>query len=279
MRSVVGKIRRIAWSAILAFLILLFGQGVWGALLFASLNRGSLAVLISFAIMAVVLWLMWSYLGGRWWPRGTTQIRHRYRRANPVSATTFFAAFLAGVLAIVALAGYWIVFCQVVRTPPNLLPDMSQYPALTITLVLVMSSLVSPITEEIGFRGYCQQILEQEFNGPFAICISSFFFMLAHGTHGWFLSKLTVYFLVGVTFGLIAYLANSILTSIPVHIVGDLSFFIFIWPHDSTRRLITEGGADSWFWIHLVQAILFTVLSIVAFKRLARITGRSTSHT
>jgi hypothetical protein len=82
--------------------------------------------------------------------------------------------------------------------------------------------------------------------------------------------KLLVYFLVGLAFGTIAFLTNSILSTIPVHIVGDLVFFTLIWPHDATRRLVTEGGADGWFWIHLAQAAIFTTLAILGFQRLAR---------
>jgi membrane protease YdiL (CAAX protease family) len=170
---------------------------------------------------------------------------------------------------VIALAGYWIVFFQIVRTPPNALPDISGYPWLTIVLALAMASLVSPIVEEAGFRGYGQQILEREFSGAAAVFISSVLFMLAHANHGWFWPKLSVYFLAGVLFGAIAYLTNSIRASIPVHIVADATFFSLIWPHDATRRLITEGGADGWFWIHVAQAGICTILSFLILRQLA----------
>lgn len=96
--------------------------------------------------------------------------------------------------------------------------------------------------------------------------------MLFHLNQGLEWPKLLVFYLVGVTFGAIAYLANSILASIPVHMLGDLTFFIFIWPRDAARRLIWETGADHWFWTHVAQAIVFTGLAILAFRRLARVT-------
>ena len=68
----------------------------------------------------------------------------------------------------------------------------------------------------------------------------------------------------------IVYLTNSIIASVPVHIVGDLVFFTLIWPHDASRRLVTEGGADLWFWVHIAQAAIFTALTLLAFGRLAR---------
>jgi hypothetical protein len=52
--------------------------------------------------------------------------------------------------------------------------------------------------------------------------------------------------------------------------VGLLIFFTLIWPHDATRRMVWDAKADNWFWIHLAQAIAFTVLAIFAFQRLAR---------
>jgi len=83
--------------------------------------------------------------------------------------------------------------------------------------------------------------------------------------------KLLFYFLVGVVFGATAYLTNSILPAILVHMLGLLIFFTLVWPHDPTRRLVGEGGADAWFWIHAAQAIIFTVQAILAFLRLAKI--------
>ena len=71
--------------------------------------------------------------------------------------------------------------------------------------------------------------------------------------------------LVGVVFGAIALLTNSILTTLPVHIVGDVTFFVLIWPRDAARVLVTEGGADQWFWVHAMQAIVFTLLALVGF--------------
>jgi hypothetical protein len=59
------------------------------------------------------------------------------------------------------------------------------------------------------------------------------------------------------------------LTSLPVHVLGDLTFFILIWPRDSRRVLVTAGGADKWFWIHVAQAIVFATLALMAFRRLA----------
>jgi hypothetical protein len=87
-------------------------------------------------------------------------------------------------------------------------------------------------------------------------------------TQGFLFPKLFVYFLAGVAIGVPAYLTKSILPGIAVHIIADLTFFTLIWPHDTTRRLVVEGGADAWFWIHVAQAVIFTALAVAAFSRL-----------
>ncbi len=265
MPSLRQKIASVLLSAVLAFLILMAGQVPWSVLLALNFRNRASAVPWSVAVMAVVLWLMWQYLGGKGWPHSTSEKRRRLLRANPVPPKTFVLSFLCGMLAVVALAGYWIVFFQLVKTPANVLADASRYPLLTVILVTAMSSLVSPVSEEIAFRGYAQQILESRFHGGAAVTLSSLLFMLAHANHGLYWPKLTVYFLVGVVFGAIALLTNSILTTLPVHIVGDVTFFVLIWPRDAARVLITEGGADKWFWVHAMQAIVFTLLALVGF--------------
>jgi membrane protease YdiL (CAAX protease family) len=256
-------------AALFAFLILFVGQTVWGALLAANFKNSTRALPWCVAVMAVVLWLFWRYLGGRWPPRSNSATRRRYLRANPVCPAVFALSVLAGLLAMIALAGYWIVFFQLSKTPPNVLDDPSKYHLLSVVLLVAMASLVSPIVEEIAFRGYCQQILEHHFSGVTAILLSSFFFMLAHANHGLYWTKLSVYFLAGVVFGVIARLTNSILTSLPVHIVGDLTFFLLIWPRDAGRVLVSAGGADQWFWVHVAQAVVFSVAAILVFYRLA----------
>jgi len=274
MHSLSGRIMAVAWSGILGFLILVFGAGVWAALVASNL-RTSPALPWAVPVMALVLWLMWQYLGGKYWPRSTSQARPRYLRANRVSAPVLGWALLAGAMSIAAFAGYWIVMFQLVKMPGNVLPDFSRYPLPTVALMIVMGSLAAPLTEEPAFRGYCQVILEREFRGPIAVVISSVLFALAHGpTQGFLWPKLLFYFFVGVAFGATAYLTNSILPAIPVHVVGLLIFFTLVWPHDANRRLLWQGGGDAWFWIHAAQTLIFTALAILAFLRLARVTER-----
>lgn len=269
------------WAVVRAFLlsslITLAGAGIWNALLFANLKVGP-AIPWSVVVMAGVLWLLWRYLDGAWWPRRTASARHSLLRATLVSRRMFGWAWLAGGLALVALVGVWIVLVELTGAGGNpTLSTYAAYPPLTVTLALLMGSVVSPLTEEAAYRGYAQVILERVFPAMAAVTLSSIFFALWHGpTQGFLWPKLLFYFLVGLTFGATAYLTNSILPAILVHMAGDLTFFFLIWPHDATRPSVRQVGPDVSFWLAVAQAIIFTALAILAFSRLARLSRVAT---
>ena len=276
-RSLGVRIRTIAGFGLLAFAITTLAGGIWSALLVLNLGT-SAAVPWSVPVMALLLWLAWSYLGGRWWPRTTFAVRRHYLRANKRSLQVHLLGGLAGGLSVIALAGIWIVFFRLVKLPPNAFSDLSRYPRITVALMIVMGSLVSPFMEEASFRGYFQVALERHFRAPAAVAIASVVFALAHGpTQGFLWPKLLFYFLVGISFGVIAYLTDSILPALPVHFVALLFFFTLIWPHDAARPLVTQSGTDAWFWIHAAQAIVGTGLTVWSYLWLARVCRRDAS--
>jgi membrane protease YdiL (CAAX protease family) len=272
LRSVPPIAAQVGLAGLLGFLVAGVGSVSWGGLLVANLKT-SPAIPWSVPAMAVVLWLMWRYLGGRWPPRSTAARRRSLLRSRLVPASAFAWGILAGLLALVALAGLWIVLDQLTGAGGNpTLSVLTPYPPLVVALGIAMGSLVSPLTEEAAFRGYSQVWLERRVPAVLAVAFSSVFFALWHGpTQGFFWSKLLFFFLVGVVFGTTAYLTNSVLPAIPVHIVGDVTFFTLIWPQDHARLLVWQHGADVWFWLHAAQVLLFGALAAVAFRQLARL--------
>ena len=134
-----------------------------------------------------------------------------------------------------------------------------------------MASLVSSIAEEIGIRGYFQSTLEAKTTAMLAVIIPTLAIAPGHGlTQGFVWPILLFYFLADTTFGMMVYFTNSILPGILVHAVGLLIFFTLIWPFDATRKTILQAGADAWFWLHIAQIIVFALISLSAFIRLAK---------
>jgi membrane protease YdiL (CAAX protease family) len=274
MHALSSRIPAVVWSGVLAFVLTVVAGGIWTVLLISNIAT-SPAIPWAVVVMALLLWLMWQYLGGKWGPQSTSEARRRYLRATPVSRLVFAWALMAGLLSIVALVGYWIVLFQLVKIPDRVLPNFTGYPLLTVTLVLVMASLVSSLAEEVGFRGYFQGILENKVSGPVAIVIMSLVIAPAHGlTQGFVWPILLWYFFADVMFGAMAYLTKSILPGIVVHSIGLLIFFTLVWPDDAQRRLVWETGANTGFWLTVAQAIVFSTLAILAFRQLARVTRR-----
>lgn len=269
MRSRNPRTPTIIWAGVLAFGLTIVAGGVWTALLIANLATTP-AIPWAVAVMAVLLWLMWWYLGGHGGPRSTKQARSRALRARRVPVPVFAWAMIAGLLSIVALAGLWFVLFQLANLPPRSLTDYSKYPALTIALVLVMASLVSALAEEAGFRGYFQGMLERRMGALAAILIAALVIAPAHAlTQGFVWPTLLFYLCVDILFGTMAYLTQSIIPGTIVHVIGLLTFFTLVWSGDAMRQVITLGDATTWFWIHTAQVIIFATLAIVAFRQLA----------
>lgn len=272
-RTRTSAVRSIAVAALASFGVAALGTITWGPLL-ALNERLTPTVPWSVPAEGLALVLIWSWLGGRWRPARWAAARRRLLRSRIVSPAAFAWAAVAGGLSLVALAGLWIVLVRVTGVGGNpTLPSAARYPAFVFAALIVMGSLVSPLTEEAAFRGYGQVLLERRFPPVAAVALSSLFFALYHGpTQGFQPSKVAFYFVVGVVFGTIAYLTDSVLPAIPVHLAGDLLFFTSIWPQDAGRTLVWTHGADLGFWLNAAQVLVFGALAWLAFRRLRAVT-------
>jgi membrane protease YdiL (CAAX protease family) len=259
----------------LAFALTALAGGVWTGLLALNLAT-SPAIPWAVVVMGALLWALWRYLAGAWPPRATSEVRRRALRARRVSGAALVWALMAGLLAIVALAGLWIVLFQVAGLPARTLPDYSHYPLLTVALALVMASLVNAIVEEAVFRGYFQGALEAQVGGLAAIALTTLVMAPEHAlTQGFVWPTLVFYAAVDVMLGATAYFTQSILPGMLIHFAGLLVFFTLVWPGDMIRSLVGQLDATAWLWIHGAQVVFFAALAILAFARLARLTRRS----
>lgn len=264
------RLLSLALYGMLALVVTVTVGGVWTALLAANLAI-SPAIPWAVGVMALLLWLLWRYLDGAGWPRSTSKARRRLLRANRLPARVFAWAVLAGMLAIVALAGLWPVLFQLARLPARSLPSLSAYPLLTVALVLGMASLSGAVAEEAAFRGYFLGLLERRVSRPAAVLMAALVIAPGHAlTQGFVWPTLVFYLCVDLMLGALAALTDSILPGIAVHGMGLLVFFTLVWPGDVLRRLVGHGSAEVWLWVHGAQVIVFASLALIGFVRLAR---------
>jgi membrane protease YdiL (CAAX protease family) len=219
--AMIGAFKRIGLAAAASLSVAALGSLTWVPLLVANSLVFS-SVPWSAPVEGIALLLIWLYLNGRWWPSSTSTDRRDLLRARLVPNRAFAWSAVAGVLALASLVGLWIVLVRLTGAGGNpTLPNAGAYPPMVIAVVIVMGSLVSPLTEEAAFRGYGQSLLERSFNPVLAVVLSSVFFALYHGpTQGFAPSKVFFYFVVGLVFGVTAFMTGSVLPAIPVHIVG-----------------------------------------------------------
>ena len=255
-----------------AFAILAVGQGLWSVLVAINIKL-SPAVPWAALVMPVVLFGLASVLAGRGWPRWGATARRTLSPLAPVSRRVWTWSLVAGGLGVVTLAGLWTVMADIVRTPPNVLPDTRGVPPISVGALLLVSIFAAPVSEEIAFRGYAMGLLRREFGTVTALVIASVMFAAAHLNHGLYAQKLIVYLLAGLMLGVTALRSGSLLPAMVVHAFGDLVFFTTVWPFDGGRRLISEGGADAGFFATIALTVACSALWWVAFRRLLRATA------
>jgi membrane protease YdiL (CAAX protease family) len=259
------------WTGLFAVVFTGLISGIWAGLLITNLT---LTPALPWAVvpMGLVLWAAWSFLGGQWGFARSKAARAAYLRAGPLPGATMLWALAAGLLGIVALAGFWIVLHALVRTPSNPLANFSQYPLFTVVIALAMAAISGGVSEEAGFRGYFQGTLEKHGLGWGAVFIAALVMAPVHAqTQGFVWPNMLFYLLVDVMLGALAYLTKSIRPGVVVHAIGLFVFFALVWPHDAARPMFSGAGDHTWFWIHAGQTGVFALLSLAVFIRLARV--------
>jgi membrane protease YdiL (CAAX protease family) len=224
-------------------------------------------------VMPLILAALVAFLSGRGWPKKGAEARRALVPLAPVSAKAWTWALIAGAIGNVVAASLWTVMASIVRVPPNVLPDTHGVPTPTLIPILLVSIVAPPLSEEIAFRGYAMGMIRRRVSPTKALIITSLLFMAVHLTQGLYAPKLLVYFLAGLSFGFVALRTGSLLPAMVAHSMGDLTFFTLVWSHDAGRRLISEGGANAWFFANVAVLVIGTPLCLLAFRQLAKVTG------
>ena len=269
--SNIGRLLWVLGTAVSALVLTTFVSGLWTALLVVNLQTSPI-VPWSAIVMAVLLWALWQYAGGRWWPSTTSHARRARLRANPVGGRVFTTALVAGACSLTALTGIWIVLFQTGLMRGNSAPRL-----LAISNTNGRRRPGDGVTRWSVCRGGGLPRVSPGRAGTRALCAGCDCDGRrradpGHGlTQGFAGPTVLFYLLVDVMLGVTAYLCNSVWPGVAVHAIGLLIFFGLVWPFDSLRPVAGNALADWWFWLHAAQAAVFSVLAILAFRRLANV--------
>ena len=139
---------------------------------------------------------------------------------------------------------------------------------------ILISAVSAGICEEIGFRGYMQQPIEQRSGVLPAVLISSLFFMAVHLTKAWAtLGMIPIVFGAGLLLGFLAWSAGSLLPGIIGHIVMDVGLFAYWWTGiagEFSARTISQTGMDRPFFIALFTFVVSLGIVLFAIFKLRR---------
>jgi membrane protease YdiL (CAAX protease family) len=227
---------------------------------------------------ALWLWIFWRCLDGEGWPRSTAESRRRDLRARPLSSRIWFWSLLGGGLAMVSVVSLSFLTTRLANVPRDAfkLPiDLSRYPIWTTASVLLAISAVAGVVEEAAFRGYLVSQVQRRHGWIVAVLISGVMFFVSHLGHAYVtLAFLPFFLVVSSLHGLLVYLTRSILPSVVLHGVADMIVIPIqygVIGHLSVSP-VWKTGMDSAFITSAVLIVIFGILAVPAFRRLATIT-------
>lgn len=259
-----GRYRMLLWAVIVGLIVTSAGSLPWSLLVMLNVRYGSLVPWAS-VLMTLYLIVFLKYLGGWGPPRVTEATRHRLLRAGNMPRPIWRWALIAGGSANAALAAVFIVVGRLgwIHRPKAPWPVA---PAWTIAAWLLTGAAVAGIAEESGFRGYMQKMLEERYQAPAAIAITSVIFGGIHLTHG-FSVAIVFDAAWGAVYGALAFLTGSILPSVVMHASLDALGFFMVWRFAgvSPPPLIRLDGAA---WSALAAGTALAAVAFWSFERL-----------
>jgi membrane protease YdiL (CAAX protease family) len=264
--------------AILAgFLIAAAAANVWLLLL---LNVGvPLAVVVEAIFLVFFLW--WARGGGP--PSATRAARAKAFRRGRFTFKQWLWGFVGAFCFATTVHASIVLLFRFLPYPAAPFRrgyDLSSIPSMTLRWIVVVESAASAaICEEIGFRGFMQQPIEQRHGAPIAILISSFLFMALHLSKAWASPGMVpIVFGAGVLLGLLAWSAASLIPGIIGHFVMDVGLFAYWWTGvagDFTARPISETGVDRSF---LIACCVFASSFVVALLAILKLRQASSAE-
>jgi membrane protease YdiL (CAAX protease family) len=264
----------VAFRAVLTGLIVFaVTANVWLVLL---VKMGTLAAAVIEALfLAGLVW--WSQGGGP--PQAAKAFRAKSFRSVRLTSSQWIWGLLAALFFAATVHASIVLLFRFVPYPADAFRrgyDLSFIPTQALRwLAVVVSAASAGICEEIGFRGFMQQPIEQRNGVPAAVLISSLLFMVVHLTKAWaLLGMVPIVFGAGVLLGLLAWSAGSLIPAIVGHFVMDVGLFAYWWTGIAgtfTARPISQTGVDAPFLIACCAFAVSLAIVLTALSKLRRL--------
>lgn len=176
-------------------------------------------------------------------------------RINPVSSETIKLTTMFSI-GLIILSDEFDRLIQVFIPSPNYIIDLNNLlqpeSILGYILLIIAVAIIAPIGEELLFRGFLQQFLEQNWKDiTRAILITSLLFSIIHMNPYWFIQI----YVLGVMLGFLSWKTNSIFPPLILHALnnGTALLFSFIDIEKSSLYLWNNHVAP---WVLLLAVAL-----------------------
>ena len=135
---------------------------------------------------------------------------------------------------------------------------------------LVMTAVVAAVTEEAGFRGYMQSMLDRRLGSVSSTVLVATIFGLIHLSHGFAPERLMINAAASVVLSLTARRTGSIRPGIVVHAASDILVpSLTSGPAEGrTAACGQPHGPDTFFVAQCAIAVAFVALTLWAYGRL-----------
>ena len=256
-------------ATLMALVILNLGQVPPAAAAWINLKRLP-DVPVFLVVTLVWLWLFWSYLAGRGWPRRTGAARRRDLRAERLPAATWLWSLIAGGLGMISVLNLALFTGRVATLPAAAYEppfDLAPYPWWSVAAFFLSLAVTAGVVEEAAFRGYMLSQIERRHGWAIGIALVAVLFYVAHLGHAYATLAFAPFFAAySLLHGLLVAATRSILPSVLLHAAGD----VWILPIQYGVLPLPLGEPSM---PYLALSAAAGGLSVAAFVRLRRATA------
>lgn len=179
----------------------------------------------------------------------------KYRNQNPISYPLLMIVGLALVLGVVIPLFNWV---PVPYPIINFYEETRWGTGLPSFMILIF---ISPIFDELIFRGIIQEQLSKKYSPAVAIVVASFFYGLAQLNPWYFI----INFFLGLFLGWVYYRSHSVKPGMIVHVVINAELFLFnlLFGSDKALELFTNGLFNQLQFRIFVPIVSIVVLALM----------------